>query len=562
MTAPVFEHYVAYAEPEPNPWRPEVITGYLTQLGATRPEVTQLDVESIQLSYDQAPSFRYFHGPGHGSFVGQPDAPPILMEQLSDRFTQQEAQAVLAIAGLFHDVAYKHVDVLPDGTRVWPSVLANRIQEYAQHSTEYTDTNVRRFRTQLTERGREDAATRMVAHIFGVGEDGIIHNQGGNEFDSALAAAKFLESKGTPPKHIVAVVSAIAATVPFKPAVGQGEQGQITDGHMGELAARVQTANLTLEGTTYQPDWTDTNDIMFLSVHLANRDISPFIRNDNFPQLISGGQSLRAEEIPELRPGGETTIRALGRAGWLGRSVGLLYGGLAGSSQPVSAADVPHFYIRRDGRGRPLNAEHSYPPYEIYQQSVANTERNARMATLFFQSHEAGVLTAASIAALIGEPDAPVPGIVHSRRWDANAVPQGATFDHLDEDEMTVYAELMYGAHQADVSVAVTQRSPIGGLILGSAGREGVARLSARIQEIRDAGAAANNLDPFSEPETARTFVRELITTIGPDNFRTLLGELARVARYYQDDPDHGAPDREARLWRLGEELLANSTAP
>src|SRR5688572_5379870 len=126
--------YMTFAEPQINSWRPEVISGYLQQLDAADTHVTELDVESIRLCYDQRPSFRYYHGPSHGEFVGQPDAPEALRQRLSPRTSPEQTQAILAVAGLFHDVAYKHIDALPDGSRAWPTVLRKRIGEFADYS--------------------------------------------------------------------------------------------------------------------------------------------------------------------------------------------------------------------------------------------------------------------------------------------------------------------------------------------------------------------------------------------------------------------------------------------
>lgn len=556
MSTPEYHAYMTFAQPELEPWHPDTISRYLADLGAVHTTVTAEEVDGILFCYDQSPNFRYYHGPDHGAFVGQPDVPPALAALLSDRTSLVEAQADMAIKGLFHDAAYKHVDALEDGTRAWPSALREKIGDFVDY-VKTTEDGKTVFRTVLTENGRGDPLTQMVAHIFNVGPEGIIHNQGGNEFDSALAAAIFLQGKGVPPKYIVSAVAGIAATVPFKPAIGEDASGNKTDGHIGELAERVKSVRYAVNGVVYEPDWQDTNDIMLLGVHLANRDISPFIQQDNFAGIIRGGRAIKAEEIPELRPQGETTISALARAAGLGRSAALLYQGLGSGSIPVPAANVPHIYIPRDNQGQIGDISTSYPPFAVYETAVANTERNARLASLFFRSHEAGIVTAACIATLIGEPDAAVPGMVHARLWRNDAIPHGARFDDLSADELLVYNELMHGAHQEDIGKATPQRSPIGGLLLGAVGSEGMAYLSSYIKELRDqAQGAGGAQDPFSDPVVAKSFIRDLAAGIGAENFDTIFSELRRVARFFADDPTRGAPDRAARLSALQKEII------
>jgi hypothetical protein len=546
-----YEAYLHFSSPEENPWRAELISDYLRLLSdeSKMPAlVTDQEVDTILFCYDQAPSYRAYHGLNHGGFVGQPEAPDVLVEQLSDRYTVEQAKATLALAGLFHDVAYKHVDAIDEvGTRAWPTVLRSLINGMADYSV-MTSGGERVFTTRLTDEGKQDEITKMVAHIFDVDEEGIAHNQGGNEFDSALAAAKFLDVKDVLPKHIIAITAAIAATIPFKPAVETDERGLVTDGRMSTLAEKIKSAQLAYSEGVYQPDWQDTNDIMLLSVHLANRDISPFIQPDNFADVVSGGRGIKREEVSELRVASPETIRTLARVATIQRSAPFLHQGLGGNQKPVSARQVPHVYIPRDSKGVPLGIDYSYPPMDIYDEAVGNVERNARMASGFFRAHEAGIVLVASLATLIGEPDAPVPGIVDANHWRSSTRPQGEIFDNLSEEEMLVYNELMYGFSQTDIDVITHHRSPVGGMIYGAVGSQEMANLSAYIQSLRAQAREIGDQDPFCDPVIAQHYIETIKTLIGSDNFNGILNELDRVARYFLDDPHRGNPDRIARL--------------
>jgi hypothetical protein len=359
----------------------------------------------------------------------------------------------------------------------------------------------------------------MVAQVFDVGEQGISHVQGGNEFDSALAAAIFLEKKLAPPASIVAVVVMIAATIPFRPATGYDSQGNVTDGYMGILAERLRATELRSEDSTYQPDWQDINDI-------------------------------KKEEIPELRKG-VTNIQELVRAAEIERSAPFLYQGLGGGNAPIPPDNVLHIYIARDRDGNLLGVERAYPPMAVYHAAVENIKRNARLSRYFFKAHETGVVLIASIATLIDEPQAPVPGIVRSMLWHDTAIPKGKRFEQLSEDEMVIYNELMYGKSQRDVDDATPRRSPVSGLIYGAAGNNGVHELSEYISAIRTAAKERGIEDPFTDREFAVRYTAKVRDVIGAENFKTIMTELHRVARYYQDHSTKGNPNRAARLEEL-----------
>jgi hypothetical protein len=545
-----YNRYMHFESLEANPWREEYLSSLLVSIAAVDTSVSAADMQCIWFCYSQEPNFRSYHGPDHGAFLGQPDAPEALTDLLSDKMPEKRAKSLLAIAGLFHDVAYKHVDEIDEqGTRAWTRVLRARIGHVAEYTRAVEDGRTV-FRTHITSVGQGDAITQLVAHIFGVEENGIIHSQGGNEFDSALAAAKFLEQKGAPPESIVAAVTLIAATIPFRPAVGCDSQGNSTDGCMGALAERLRAAQLRIGGVVYQPDWQDVNDVMYLAVHLANRDVAQLLALDTFSGVIHGGRMIKKEEIPELRKG-VTNIQELVRAAGLERSAPFLYQGLEGGNVPIPPDNVPHVYIPRDNAGNLLGVETAYPPVDVYRAAVETIKRNARLSRDFFRAHETGIALIASIATLIDEPEAPVPGIVDAILWHEKAIPRGNKRAQLSNDEQILYDELMYGKGQRDIDDTASRRSPTSGLILGAVGNAGIATLSSCISALRAEAKERGIADPFAQRELAERYATAVKDIIGPENFKTIVTEMHRVAQYYQDHPIRGNPDRPARLEAL-----------
>lgn len=544
-----FSLYMDFKSPQGQPWSDRFVGQQLGRLGADH-LVSAAEVEAIRWCYMAAPTFRSYHGDDHGAFVGQPHVPEPLAAAMAGTMTRTEAGAVLALAGLFHDAAYKHVDTLDEtGRRAWPSTLREMIGEHAQYERTERDGKAV-FVTRLTAQGQADPVTRMVAHVFQVTDEGIAHHQGGNEFDSALAAAKFLEGKNTPARFIVAVVAAIAATVPFRPALVE-EDGVVSDGYMGELAQRVKTVSLTVDGERRTLDWRETDDVMLVAVQLANRDVSPFMLPNNFGQVVSGGRGVKKEEVPELRAVADN-IQSLLAAASRERSAPLLYQGLGGDGGPVPAENVPHLYIPHEPTGERASVSSAYPPRPIYLQAVRETRNNTHMATLFFQSHEVGIAFAAAVATMIGEPYASVPGIVDASLWDRRSHPPAAALARLERPEVDVYRELHRGDSQTQVDALTTHRSPIAGMIFGTVRSEGVRRLSALVASLREEGRQAGLADPFADRGIASRFVHAVREAIGGGAFQTIITEMHRVARFYADDPVRGHPDRPARLEALG----------
>lgn len=563
---------------EKNPWTEEFLSKQLANIGAENPHVTASDVNNIKWSYMQS-GRRVYHDAEHGAFVGQDFTPQELENNISENFKidnnrllNQTISAVLSIAGLFHDTAYKHVDADDDGKNAWPPVFRKQVEEYIHYET--SESNKRLvYTTFLTNKEKEGSIIKMVSDIFGMTASGLSNYNGGNEFDSAIAAAKFLESKKAPPKMIVAVTAAIASTIPFKQVLETDEDDNITgNGFVGELAERVKSVSLDLETGSYAPDWQDVNDIMMLSTYLTNRDLSHFIMPDNFPVLINGGRGVKKEDSPLLRKGIENIQQFEHTAGFEISSP-FLYRSFASEDSEVFKAEyVPRTYIPRNNEGKML-VDKAYPPIEVWREAVAHTKQNAEMATRFLEAHQAGIALTAAIATIIGKSLAPVPGIVDSKLWNAQAIPQGETFNNLNAKDQIIYKELMYGTEQRDIDSAITQRSPIGAIIFGALGSDGIKELADKIKLLkttdstkskdandnedasmsaRAGGETAETIEyTFNDSKKANALIDTIKEFIGPDNFKTIITELHNVSKYYQEDPVRGNMEHPEKLARL-----------
>jgi hypothetical protein len=555
-----YERYMQFPGPVENPWTEQFLDRHLRGIGIPEPQVTDADVDRLRNSYDLQPPSRVYHGTEHAAFVGTPHIPDALAERLTV-FSRSRAESAVARAGGGHDRVYPKVDVIEGTTdRLWSSAVREDVGGMADCQAVEKDGR-QIFMTRITEEGKNDPVTQMVAHIFGINDE-IAHTEGGSEFASALADAKSLERQGKSSDQltsaekrdkalgIITNTVLIAGTVPFETSVERDETGAIIgDGSMGKLSERVRTVCLTLHEETFQPDWETQNDIMMLTTHFANRDISPLIAPDNVAGVIRGGRQLKKEEIPVLRQG-VTTMDGLVQS--VGREAGppLLYTWIGSNREdaPVSAEKVPSVCFARDEHGEIIPGT-LYPPPEVYEQAVVHTLENCSLGDDFNRAHESGVCLSAAIATLVDESHVATPGFVDSTLWHRRALPRGERFDHLDSGEELVYQELMHGTNQQDVDSATPKRSPIGGMLFGVLGSEGIQGVSDAVQEIRNRDKSIAN--PFADVDVAREYVQLVREQIGEENFRTIITELHRVAIAYQDDPFHGTPERAERLEAL-----------
>lgn len=556
----LFDQYMDFKSPTPfqEVWSEKYFSDAFNVLALQHVTINDQHVDAVKNCYKNKNGFRSYHGPDHGAFVGQNYLPEPLtvFYQAQDRgIKSNRAKAWATIAGIFHDTVYKNVDA------DWNSVNAQGKKDYKgawRHEVrdaigKYADFTVREengkpvFTTYLTDKGKIDSKTQMVARIFGMTDDGMIHNQGGNEFDSALYAVKFMEkleeeneTKLFTQKDYIAVTAAIAATVPFKAAtnIKPGTQEIIPDmpedGHMGIIAAKVAKEIEKINDSNTAFAWQATNEIMPVAVHIANRDIAPFILKDNAAQVIKGGRDVKQEERPELRDE-KSDIQSLANSAALNASAPLLYEWF--SKEPfeegivVPVENVPHIYYMRDDQGQIPESKIAYPPKEIYEEAVANARENTKTAALYFKAHEVGITFAASMAAIrdSANPNPEIIDIVNAEAWNKNAYPIP---NILSARELNVF-EILEGKEQTQTG-NLPARSPISAFILRAVGEEGIEKFSQIIDKIRN---TSGNIFPFSEPENAEELIDALKKQMPKEGFDTLITELHRIAAFNEDKP-------------------------
>jgi hypothetical protein len=554
MLPPAFNHYMTFKSPVANPWDPAFVAGQYGVLGGRRLEViTSREMMLMRGCYDPPSDRReqYGHGPDHGAFMGQPDLPTSLRSRLT-HITEAQAKAMLVIAGLTHDVVMPHVDAVDaQGRQGWAEYAHKRIGDWAQPTVQEGANGRLLFVTTLNpDAVRDNPYCQMAARQFAYDDQGLTHLQGGNELASALVAARLSELIGIEPRFAIGITALIAATVPFRPARGNGPD-QNPDGYMGDLYDRAMTITLTHDGVEHRLDPGFASDLGQLYAHFSLRDVHRLMQPESFSAAIAAGRAIQREEVWTLR-GRITNIEQLVEAVRPNRSAPFLYQSMARRTGHLLPENAPHFFMPRNAAGQlcSIDMQQAYPPFPIYEAAADYTKINAILGNLFSQVHDLGVVVTACIATCCGEPQAPVPGFVKASMWRPQAQPVQA--QTLNPWESTLYAELMFGENQEDVRGFVSKRSPTAGLLAAVLKFNGIERMAARVHDIREEAAARGIAHPFSDPDIAAAFVEEIREAIGPENFRIITTELHLVAEHFQNDADLGNPERMAKLEALG----------
>jgi hypothetical protein len=508
-------------------WRGERYNTYFRALDVSNPQVMDEHALLIRACYDQLS--RYFHKESHPRFVANaelirppeselPEKPIARwLKNSGTRYARLErASAVMGLAGDFHDSAYMNVDAAAEnGKGAFSPEFMQLINGVAVTNNQVID-GVRIHSVELTDKGRQDPFTQIAARLFDVPESGsLTHQQGGNEFASALAALQFMkqhaldgEEKPLDTVDAIAVAATIACTIPFKPNAGVDEQGnitEVTEGFVQKLGRRVQT-ELLAAGEDPETVWHTTNAIMTTAVEVANRDTAAFTQFDNWAALTNGGRELKLEGIifegKYILREPETTISGLLFAAGLMRSApGLYQLFLQGKIPPDQ---VPKFFVPFDDDGNLEGLESSYPPQRVHEQAAINTRENVRLSSIFFQLHELGIAFAAVMATLAGEPHAEVPGFVNAMLQQLPTEPLKPPLGALDalqtadDAGFALYRELAEGTHQADLGEATTKASPMAAFILATAGLEKALKISDLVQRHRDEAQLAEEKHVYS----------------------------------------------------------------
>ncbi|HEU5048574.1 MAG TPA: hypothetical protein VFT64_12110 [Rickettsiales bacterium] len=552
------------------------LSGVLKDLGASdeQSRVTQTEVDVINFPYNG--DRRQYHDIHHLDDMGKGDVPDELQIRLlatsfslsrpdaetlftglaagaieEPRKTEAEnvlkkARAILRIAGFLHDCAYKQIDGAADPEFAWPLILQRVIGNDLTASPEIDEKSGKTiFNTRLTEDGQANRLTRIIAEIFDVNDSKISTLKGGNEFDSAVVAAKLLEKHsamatakvlkqhGIDEKTILSVVACIAATYPFQSATESGRP----DGYMGQLAKRMHKA-CREANPPIEMDWLEINKAMLLAVQTANDDVHDFFggipqkEGSDFTDIAQGAVLLKAEEITDLHPSQEedATIQDLFRLASVSRSAPYLYKQMQDPEFFVQPENVPHFYLERDAKGDVIENSH-YPAKVEYDAAVERVRTNTRLAAEYFEAKKVGVAVVAALEKLVRKPkEDPVRVLdfVHGNIWEQ--WPE-ETASHLNEEEKLIYNALAKGRGKGAVSKLEIDKSPTAGVVYGYAGREGMQELYNL--DINLGNGQTTKLKDMENVETdaqAEQIVNAMLHYTGMEGLQIISEELARVA--------------------------------
>ena len=561
ITAEAYDTYYQYSLPDEaaldRHWTGERYNDDLAALGVGNPAVTDLDVSMVRFPYMQ-PS-RYFHRKNHPIEVGnvQPNEP--LQEMLAGTLYEDPVRAavVMRFAGDFHDIGYKNVDADPFGRNAWPPHLIKLIDGMADWQPRVID-DERHYETYLTDKGKNDELTRMVAYLFELPEDGVLsHKTGGsNELDSALAAVQFLKRHGIDNQEkplekvdLVAVAAIIAATIPFRQNARLDEHGNLIEGNMERLGRRVHTALLGI-GYDSRVAYRTTNAIMAMGACVANRDASPFMRPDNMPAMANDARLLRAEDLVldgrHVFREPVTTMSGLTRGARLMYSAPGLYQRIMLGEIPPE--DVPTFMVPFDDEGQLRGLEYSYPPQEAHTQATGHVHENVEGTRDLFLIHEVGITAGRVLLRQTRELDSEVPGGVEADVWISTMQPTGEKFDQLQARggmALKLYQELSRTAHYTGLDL-VPDRHPLSMMVLGSAGLAGTLELSGIIQgHWEQIDTSLHESDPYFDTARAEEFRAALLEHVKSHNYNTMLDILMHAALFHYDKKRLRALERQ-----------------
>ena len=473
----------------------------LEKLGVESPVVNTDDVDFFLFPYLQ--QSRYYHSAPHGADMAR----------------------MSLFAGWGHDGGYLNIDGAENPTRPLAKVVADRLAGLIDCSKYEMIFNLPVYTVQVIA-PKEDSITNLACDIFGIGETRVIKsNQGGNEFVSALATAKWQYDKGVPLKVIAADLQIIAGTVPFKDSK-QSEAYPYEDGYMGCLYQRLVDANAkyVLEMSDKEIYRATVNTCTF-----ANKDVSDF--KDSWIRLVHAGFGITQEMNPPFRDYNPRTVQQL----MIGTHGGL-YGMIEAGNGPVKAENVFHTFRNADVGLSELSDD----PRQAHEIATRLTKKHSGYAAQYMRFKRVGIALTAAIAAFVDEKDASVPGFVNRDGW-SNPRPFGERKANPPEDEILNVLKFGRGEN-TDIGGKYgyeVSEAPISAFIYEMVGRETMVRLAEEAMKVKS----------FDIKEDARKYIKLIANEIGADNLKIVLNELARVARH--PDAKLGGGENEDRAQRI-----------
>lgn len=449
------------------------LTTWLIRLGVENPVVTEEDIAFFNAPYQ--PDARSYHDAQHQQNMANTELSDALKAKLAP-VDAELAAAMRGIVGHGHDLVYMQVDYGQPETdagihqQVWKRLRQpDSAEPVAGQASDASLLRVNRFddfHISIPEAHRNDAIIQLVATLFGVGDDGIARKDGANEFASALAVAKFLESKAVPIAHIAGITQMIAGTIPFR-ADERTDTVPHNEGYMGVLADRLTQA-LQKAGESETPEFVQA--MTFLTVDTANRDVESFWKagDAQLAAFITGGLKLDREANPHLREGKHSIAEMLAATGpgFYGR---ILAGEIAGLPENI-AHSYQGFTGQTDADGAPL----SQP------QLVAAATARLQVATDYLKAKKVGVAVVAAVAAMADEPDASLTTYAPYQSFAAK-LPEDIVKAHPDADIVLKLLDSR-GEGMGVPGYTITE-SPTAAVVYRAAGKEQTLQLYEQIKD-------------------------------------------------------------------------------
>jgi hypothetical protein len=446
---------------------------------------------------------RYYHGVPHIAFMSTSlmnkelvDAlhtssfprPPSTTERA---LLQMHLGSVEYLAGFYHD----YLQVLVDGG----------IPDALEHLLGRFEGNVYTLRKPESLSPTLYDATRAVFN-FQDHQQFDIHKLPGSGLDeylSAIMAAVELGGNGLhlPEKHILQIVAAITATVPFKP------QAQFQNIH-----GRLRQASAILAGSTPESGLSaqEIQQTMLIATDVANRDVINFAAHA-LAKFLHNTMLLIPEVYAPARshPTAEEFRQSM--VGSLGFFRFLLTG--------ENYKNVFHHY-----RG--------YPSSQTYEALCGKAKENLEYGTDFLQCKYVSASIVKALATMAHQEHTPIAQLLSPlRRFESAGQP------------VTPVMKVLSGEGRADIPGFDIKESPIAFLIACSAGMDALKKLYTSIDPL-----SSDIKIDLHTAENATHFLETVKTEIGQQRLAEILGGMIKVARYHDTKDSRNRPLSEALL--------------
>lgn len=440
---------------------------------------------------------REFHDPDH-KFLMAAHSSPELKEFIENRHPEFKPykgrilfdflSALQILQGAFHDVVYFQVD--SNGTE--GEIARPVIDKVGDIIDNYVFYDEKQKRYYLKEEwhlptSEEDKIFHLVLDLFArKGGDSLGHLEGGNEFLSAVVAAKQLEKTGMPMKNIAQVIHGIVATIPFKP-----------QEYYLEMENRIMAANNKYNlGMSVE----EVEISSIVAVDTANRDISSFAFK-NFEEFIENTEKVIGENMGNRKF--KTPFEF----------------------SSAFKKQIDFFEILKANYKNVFHHFHGWYPEDKYEEKSVLTKMNIEDGIVYLKAKAVSSTLVAAIATIIDEPH------ISLLEFISKNEPLGIKPEiKMDTQSKTVFEALGKRSEGALGLMFQLGDTPIGEAVFAACGKD-------VILGIYNAVDLTGNLKgDFMDKETAVKFIGLIIKYIGVESFRNIGNGIIDVAK----DPEKG----------------------